>query len=129
MRIHCIYIYALLLRFSICNKQKVIHWLYNVNFILRQNKNFCRITKSFVVYFLNSCINLLRHYQPLKKLCEYIFVPNICFKCIEKLLINNQMWDGEEGLGRKRKNRKPRPMAIPRHPLCVSLPQERRPTG
>ena len=52
-----------------------------------------------------------------------------CFKCIEKLLINNQMWDGEEGLGRKRKNRKPRPMAIPRHPLCVSLPQERRPTG
>lgn len=51
-----------------------------------------------------------------------------CFKCIEKLRINNQMWGGEEGLGRKRKNRKPRPTAIPRHPLCVSLPRERRPT-
>lgn len=77
--------------FLICNKKEVIYWLCNIVTVILGNrkKNFLRIIESFVVfqiytYFLNPYFNLLRPYQPLKKLCEYTFVTSVSVLNVKK---------------------------------------------
>ena len=48
-----------------------------------------------------------------------------CLNAEKEWLINNQIWDGQEGLGKKGKKRKLRLKGIPQHSLWVSVPQER----